>query len=272
MFALYGSFAEEIELAGIMQYLKGNNPIAELVVPLPRVSFGALDRRHASHDSELMKALIIKLLLAGAVLHCVTPVQSQPAFYFGQPTLGGGWGGGSDVQGWEFVARTSVSVVELGLYDGQPTGVFQQPHEVAIWDGNGDLITSASIPQHDLAPLLDNFRYVDIPSVRLSAGETYVIGAFMPAPATDYVDLTTGGGSFDPRIKYTAYRFGPAWSGISFPRSRLTGYVGAFGPNFIMAVPEPSSFTLMLAIAAATVLWVLQKRRMPPTALEPTAP
>jgi hypothetical protein len=213
------------------------------------------------------KSAIHLLLVISALLYPVAQVRSQPVVHFGQFTLGGGFNGPDQVQGWEFVPQVNVTVLKLGLYDGSSTGGFQQPHAVAIWDGNGDLITSASIPQGVSAPLQDNFRYVDIPSTLLFSGETYVVGAFMPAPVTDYTvlwgrdALTSGIVSFDSRVEFVAYRAGLSPGAISFPQSRWVEYVGGFGPNFVIAVPEPSTFALLSVMLLASVLWVLQMRR-----------
>jgi hypothetical protein len=213
-----------------------------------------------------MKAMNLNLLLTCTFLSSVTLVESQGVVSFRQHTSGGGGGGTNQVQGWEFVPQTDVTVLELGLYDGHLSGGFQQSHEVAIWDGNGDLITSAFIPQGESASLLDNFRYEDINPIQLNAGDTYVIGALMIAPVTDYTVLwersaiSNGIVSFDPRIEFVAYREGPSPSGISFPQSRWVDYVGGFGPNFIIAVPEPSSFTLLLAMAGTSMLWARCRR------------
>jgi hypothetical protein len=161
-------------------------------------------------------------------------------------------------QGWEFVPRVDITVVALGLYDGRTSGGFQQDHTIAIWNGNGGLITSAPIPSGESAPLEQNFRYVDIPSIVLHEGQTYVIGAFLPGPVTDYTALwdrsalDTGIVNMDPRIDFVAYRAGLSPGSISFPESRWVEYVGGFGPNFVIAVPEPSSFALLLIAGA---LW-----------------
>jgi hypothetical protein len=213
-----------------------------------------------------MKAINLNLLLTCIVLSSVTLVESQGVVSFSQHNSGGGGGGTNQVQGWEFVPQTDVTVLELGLYDGQLSGGFQQSHEVAIWDGNGNLLTSAFIPQGESASLLGNFRYEHINPIQLNEGDTYVIGALMIAPVTDYTVLwgrsaiSNGIVSLDPRIEFVAYRAGLSPSGISFPQSRWVDYVGGFGPNFIIAVPEPSSFTLLLAMACTSMLWARCRR------------
>jgi hypothetical protein len=200
----------------------------------------------------------IQWLFVIALLCTAETVHSQPAVSFGQYTLGGGWNGMDQVQGWEFVPRVDVTVVALGLYDGRTSGGFQQDHTIAIWNGNGGLITSAPVPAGESAPLQQNFRYVDISSTVLHQGQTYVIGAFLPGPVTDYTTpwersaLDNGIVNMDPRIEFVAYRAGLSPGSISFPESRWVDYVGGFGPSFIMTVPEPSSFALFLIAGA---LW-----------------
>ena len=222
--------------------------------------------RHRRKKKPTKRAIHLLLVLS-ALLYPVAPAHSQPVVSFSQRTLGGGFNGADQMQGWEFVPQVDLTVLKLGLYDGRSADGFQQAHSVAIWDGNGDMITSALIPQGDSASLQGSFRYVDIPSTLLNAGETYVIGAFMPAPVTDYtvlwerIALTNGIVAFDSRVEFVAYRAGPSPGAISFPQSRWVEYVGGFGPNFVIAVPEPSTFALLSVMLIASVLWVPQMRR-----------
>lgn len=210
-----------------------------------------------------------KFLISLAIFGFVASGFGQAAVTFGQYTTGGGGGGVDQTQGWEFIPQTDVSVVRLGLYDGSfnPVGGgFQQPHEVAIWNASGDLIASTAIPQGAAATLENNFRYENIAATELFAGQTYVIGAFMPTPVDDYTvvwtedALANGIVSFDPRIQFVAYREGPSPGGISFPGSTFPGYVGAFGPNFIVAVPEPSIQIFALATGILGVIWMRKRR------------
>lgn len=211
---------------------------------------------------ERVKGEIRSLFVIVGLVCAAASVHSQPAVSFRQYILGGGFGGVDQVQGWEFVPRVDVTVVALGLYDGRLSGGFQQNHAIAIWNGNGGLITSAPIPQGESAPLEQNFRYVDISSIVLHQGQTCVIGAFLPGPVTDYTalwtrsELTNGIVSMDPRIEFVAYRAGLSPGSISFPQSRWVDYVGGFGPNFIMMVPEPGLFALLLTTVP---LWRLSK-------------
>jgi hypothetical protein len=176
----------------------------------------------------------------------------QGVVSFDQRLLGGSGGGQDQVQGWEFIPRVNVTVLQLGLFDGRQTGGFVESHAVAIWNTNAELIVSSLMPVGDVLPLNGNFRFVGIVPTVLNAGETYVIGAFMPSPASDYSFLFLAsqaefyGFHLDPRIEMVAYRAGPSPGGIAFPQGREFGYIGAFGPNFVIAVPEPSVYALGL--------------------------
>jgi hypothetical protein len=223
-----------------------------------------------------MKERKIKLPLISTFLGLAILAHSQGVVSFSQYTLGGGSNGKDQVQGWEFIPTTDLTVLKLGLYDGRSSGGFKQSHEVAVWDRAGNLIASTLIPQGASASLLDNFRYEEIPPVQLDAGETYVIGEFSATPVPDYhvlwerSALTNGIVSLDPRIEFVAYREGASPGGISFPQSRFVDYVGCFGPNFIVDAPEPSSFTLLCGMGAVSLVRILQirGRKMPPNKIE----
>lgn len=207
--------------------------------------------KHARRCLTLMPLLLL--------LCSTLTVHAQGVITFSQPTTGGGWNGTDQMQGWEFIPQVDVSVTELGIYDGQiPTG-FNQPHSVAIWTDNGDLVTSASIPSGTSAPLQNNFRYADVAPTTLLAGQTYVIGAFYPTPVSDYTVLWERNGLgnvvfVDPRLDFVAYRSGPSPGGISFPATRDTGYVGGFGPSFVIGIPEPGAVAFLGVALAVGML------------------
>ena len=183
-------------------------------------------------------------------------VRAQPAITFDQRATGGGYNGQDQGQGWEFIPKTDVTVLRLGLYEGRGSSSFIEPHTVAIWNMYGQIV--ASTPASQTGLLSGSFIFWDIAPTLLQRDQTYVIGAFMPAPVTDYTLLFpiesqgTIGVHVDPRIDFTAYRAGLSPGGISFPTARYPDYFGAFGPNFVMAVPEPSGWALaLMAVCAA---------------------
>ena len=186
---------------------------------------------------------------------------AQSVVEFAARLYGGSWNGPNQTDGWEFVAKEGLSVIRLGLFDGHDLGGFTQPHEVDLWDGSGNLLASAAIGPGESAPLVGNFRMVDIPTTQLEAGRTYVIGAFMPGLVTDYVyTLDSFNASFyglriDPRVQFVAMRQSLD-STLTFPSTRFTDYFGMFGPNFAVEVPEPRTMSLVVL----TALFVLARK------------
>ena len=214
------------------------------------------DIKHARRYIILMPLFL--LLLSVLTAH------AQGVITFSQPTTGGGSDGTDQMQGWEFMPQVDVSVVELGIYDGQIPSGFNQPHSVAIWTDNGNLVTSAAISSGTSTPLQNNFRYAEVALTTLLAGQTYVIGAFYPTPVSDYTVLweRIGLGNVvyvDPRLDFIAYRFGPSSGGISFPSGRDTAYVGGFGPSFVIGVPEPGAAAFL---GMTLVVGILQAGRL----------
>jgi hypothetical protein len=154
--------------------------------------------------------------------------------------------------GWEFSISSTISVTQLGFWDGSGDG-FGEAHAVAIWHANGagDLgsaIVSGTVAVGTVNPLVlgSHFRMVDVTATLLSPGN-YVIGGRLPGQLVDiYKDQSAGtinNLAFDPAITFIQKRFvgDPA-----FIRPDNTGPgSGLFGPNFTFAtVPEPSSMAL----------------------------
>jgi len=172
-------------------------------------------------------------------------------------------GASDETLGWEFVPTSNLMVTQLGLLNallggaGNPNG-FQEAHTVAIWDISGNLLTSAPLAAGTSAPLIGNFRFVNAPSVLLSAGHHYVIGGYYPAPVSDaFTERFLGDSSVhvDSNLSFVSMRLTASPGGISFPT--LSGpYLGEFGPNFMFTVvPEPTLFSLFALGAAALVVF-----------------
>lgn len=73
----------------------------------------------------------------------------------------------------------------LGYYDANGDGLANS-HVVSLWDNNTQsIIASATVPAGTAAPLINGYRWVQLPStITLNYGSYYVIGA-----QTDGVDL-----------------------------------------------------------------------------------
>ena len=94
--------------------------------------------------------------------------------------------------GWQFSTNSQITVMRLGVLDiDNSQFVFnnlqddlRSSHQVGIFTSAGNLLVSGVV--HPGAPLDGIFRYTDVAPTVLSAGETYVIGAF-------YVPFENGG-------------------------------------------------------------------------------
>lgn len=157
----------------------------------------------------------------------------------------GSFGGIPITYGWSFETHADLTISQLGYYDGMPywTGPLNEPHVVGIFDSDGALVVSATVPAGTAASLVDNFWYVDIPPTRLPFGKTFTIGAYLPAPKLDliiYTDVPPGEPpliTFDSRITWrqgvSDYPGGPE---LAFPTSPCCGtLLGFFGPSFVIA-------------------------------------
>jgi hypothetical protein len=145
--------------------------------------------------------------------------------------------------GWQFSVDRDVSVSALGSFDDLGDGLFFNV-PVGVWDMQGRLLASASVPKDMAAPLQDGFRYASIAPLRLTAGEHYVIGAFYSGDFA--ASLAPGEGAVNPHVNFEGNRFANT-NAFLFPQMQDMG--GPFiGPNFLGAgLPEPASWALMIA-------------------------
>lgn len=174
------------------------------------------------------------------------------------------------VVGWTFTATESFTISSLGYYDHGQDGLVDS-HDVGVWRISGgppSLLATAAIPSGTTANLNGQFRYTQIAPLQIATGNDYVIGATIGfgvgvAQYDPTVTPTASGWSVVSKISNVAGRFGlvfPAGSGFddfNFP----SDFGGASdppiaGPNFLISVPEPSSFLLyassLIGIAASS--------------------
>jgi hypothetical protein len=192
---------------------------------------------------------------------------------------------GSVTVGWEFTAQTDLWVSELGFFDLGQDGL-NISHDVGIWDQNHNLLVSATVSAGTAAPIIGEYRYVEISPLRLTGGQAYVIGATAPTssrnpPAfvadmypNDTLHIDPQGIVFDALIGlivadryFSDIQGGSSLDPLVFPAEHLppgalidinTGeQVGTidpyhFAPNFRF-VPEPLTFSLV-AVGALLLL------------------
>jgi len=151
--------------------------------------------------------------------------------------------------GFEFTVTTDFTVGSLGVYDSLEDGI-ANPANVAIWLSTGGApLVSAVVPSGTAGTLDSYFRYVDIAPLVLSAGTSYVIGAFLPGDFASSLGTSQGGtGTHDPLVTVIRDRYVES-SSFSFPSFSNEDPGGAWlGANFreaATAVPEPATFLLL---------------------------
>jgi len=151
------------------------------------------------------------------------------------------------------VGSQPILVTALGIYDDQLDG-FGASYRVGVW-GSGGLVVSALVPAGTSATLQDNFRYVSIAPLQLSANTTYRIGSNVglnDAFPFDLIGLEGSasiGSAFsgaDPQM-FSGYNTGFADPALIHPSSQ-----NLWSANLqYVAVPEPTSLALILTGAVA---------------------
>jgi hypothetical protein len=134
-----------------------------------------------------------------------------------------------------------IIVTHLGAYDSSGDG-FEVPHDIGLWSNNGEaLIVSATVTGE--SPLEGHFRYAELDeSIRLVAGQTYVVGA----SAYGVDDPYTTGGTLVLASGITLFGIRYISSDVLKYPSNTTGGNAYFGGNFkFTSVPIPSALWLL---------------------------
>lgn len=155
--------------------------------------------------------------------------------------LSGGTPAGGSNHGWQFTVNTPITVTHIGLFDDHGDG-FDISHPIGLWClSNDELLASATISQGTVDPLLDYFRYVDIPSVALSVDTDYVLGYYSDTSSADFVITNATNLQVNPAITLVNARWSSD-SSLDIPANITTE--DRFGPNF-QFVPEPATVSLL---------------------------
>ncbi|MFK7978252.1 MAG: hypothetical protein AB8C02_19110 [Halioglobus sp.] len=148
---------------------------------------------------------------------------------------------GTFVYGWEFDVFEDTTVDALGFFDFGSDGLVER-HEVGVWNAEGSLLTSVTIPAGMAAELIDGFRYMDIADVLLSAAGGYVIAA--TNLQVDRMILRADSISTISSIGWIESRFQNTGGPLALPNNSI-GEQSYFGPNFLtnrvgtVSVPAP---------------------------------
>ncbi len=140
---------------------------------------------------------------------------------------------GSGVDGTEFTPSEPITVTALGYYDDtyQSDPGLSVPHDVGIYNlDTYALVVSATVPAGAQAPLVDEFRFVEITPTDLVAGQTYVLAAVSNG------DWARNAGPdyriVDPRITVGAWLVSGS-SSLTFPTIPLATESIFLGPTFL---------------------------------------
>lgn len=157
---------------------------------------------------------------------------------------------GSNVTvGWGFSLTDTVTVTDLGYFDGNAG--LTDAHPIGIWNSIGNLITSATVPSGAAANLLSGFRFVPIAPVVLVPG-AYSIGGYANDTSPDQFRFevssvtTVAGLSFGPANLFTRA------NSLTRPTTPADAFSqdGYFGPDFLVSspiiVPEPGGIGMSL--------------------------
>ncbi len=202
------------------------------------------------------KLVAVAAAVMMAVVFGAGAAQANPIFY----SVGTGNGTatmtfqGGRVAGGIFTATTTQTFNSLGFIDLNPSCMQCGPnglvgaYQVGIWLASTQtLLASAWVtPTSPLGGLGENFRYTQIPTVTIPAGQQFVVAALLPASPLDpwaTNDIHTnslgisgpGGGQYEISTTLTYPTQGLAPS---------TGYSIANASSAI-PVPEPTAATLI---------------------------
>lgn len=189
-----------------------------------------------------MKALTFCLAAVATLMASPTMAATAVNSYTGGDV--GNFGEPNRTIGFTFNVSQSLSVTSLGVFDFQNDGLTSS-HQIGIWDGTGLLLGSATIGAGSAAALIDGFRYIDVASLNLSAGQTYTIGVERGSDNYIFNPTTV---TTDPLV--TLISGVRSAAGTNFIRPTEDTNSGRFGPNFrfnpAAAVPEPSAWAMMM--------------------------
>ena len=202
-----------------------------------------------------MKKSVVLLLGLIAAIPNFAPAQSTPAVTIS----GGGFlGANTGTYGWAFNVSAPVTVTDLGWFDFGGNGL-NGAHDVAIWTSTGTLVVSGTVPIGN-GDEVNSFNYTPVAATSLAAGD-YVIGGFESGESGDPIIV---GATITPaaNITYSGSRSTTSGGGaLAFPSGDAVGNSNSyFGPNFLLAVPEPSATALLLLGGIAAWLRRRQSR------------
>ena len=159
-------------------------------------------------------------------------------------------GGVAAMNGYEFSPTENITVTALGVYDLAGCTFSPAPcadglldaHEVGIWTDTGNLLASATVPAGTSSERIGQFRYINIGSLELTAGQSYVVASLNPAHTVAANDdgLVLGANgtaanyTFDPRVSFVQGRRQAFVPGFQYPAGTATTPHPILGGSFLI--------------------------------------
>jgi len=170
------------------------------------------------------------------------------------------------VAGNEFLAHEDVLVTRLGVLDFNNDGL-ETAHPIGIFQADGTLLASATVPSGVAAPFESDYRWVDLPQgLILKANTPYILSAYYPFTGdtgfgADWIGTIAA--SIDRHFTLLGGGLGES-DGLAPPY--LESFSQEWGPNLgATEVPEPSQAILIIVGAAAHAGWSKRRKvRTPP--------
>jgi hypothetical protein len=140
--------------------------------------------------------------------------------------------------GWSFTPAVDLTVTQLGVFDVDGDGL-ARAHGVGLWTSGGSFVVATGVPAGVAAPLTGGARFVDIAPVTLSAGTSYVIGAYyVDSTDTWLTDGILGNElAYHPALAAGAGRTSGASGSLGFPATAVG--LPRVGPTFAFTLPPP---------------------------------
>lgn len=156
---------------------------------------------------------------------------------------------GPGTAGFSFGVSIPTTINALGLWDSTGGSGLFNSHSIGLWDATTHALLASAIVPAGISSVIGGFDYVSIPQLTLSAGRSFVLGAFYQDNDFDFARGNISSVTTLPGIVLHDALLSSA-STFSFPDLDVSGAnLGFLGPNaMFQAVPEPIHSALAFGV------------------------